>query len=369
MLRKLLSLQFVELQDPTKYGFDLSLERCVDDFVFICMFVGNDFLPHIVHLDIADGSLNMMMNAYKDMLPSMGGYLTDKTKIHLPRLELFFAELAKYEPHYFERRANEVSGSAGGSGPPRSSSSSAARGGARNGNGREAPKFDKETYAQEYYAEKFGWSLEEMPEKRRGLVEDYVAGLYWVLEYYHNGCGSWDWFYPHLYAPLASDLVDLAPIEVTMPQGRPFTPLMQLLSVLPAASGRHLPPPYSKLMTDPMSPLASFYPPDFEVDANGKRNDWEAVVKIPFIDQDDMLEVLATIDHKTALTPQERLRNLLGEERSFHPATSVPPSSAPAGAAAAGASEGGKKKSKPPPSKAKAPPKAKAKAENPAREV
>jgi len=360
LLRKLLSLQFVEFQDPTKYKFELSLERCVDDFVFICMFVGNDFLPHIVHLDIADGSLNMMMNAYKDMLPALGGYLTDKTKIHLPRLELFFAELAKYEPHYFERRAMEVSASAGGSGPPKSSSSSSSPAGAH-GSGREAPNFDKDTYAQEYYAEKFGWTPEEMPEKRRGLVEDYVAGLCWVLEYYHNGCGSWSWFYPHLYAPLASDMVDLAPIEVTMPEGRPFTPLMQLLSVLPAASGRHLPLPYSKLMTDPASPLASFYPPDFEVDANGKRNDWEAVVKIPFIDQAEMLKVLATIDHKTALTPRERLRNLLGEERSFHPATSVPQ---PTGAAAAAAPEEKKKKqqaasasSKPKVTKAKAKPK------------
>lgn len=332
MLRKLLSLQFVELQDPARYPFKLELERCVDDFVFVCMFVGNDFLPHVVHLDIADGSLNMMMNAYKDMLPDLGGYLTDKTKIHLPRLELFFAELAKYEPHYFERRAAELA--AGGSAQATAAAVDAT--------------FDKETYAHAYYAEKFGWSAAEMGAKRRALVEDYVAGLYWVLEYYHHGCGSWDWFFPHLYAPLASDLVDLAPIRVTVPQGRPFTPLMQLLSVLPAASGRHLPRAYSALMTDPLSPLASFYPPDFDVDANGKRNDWEAVVKIPFIDQGKMLDVLTTIDHKTALTPQERLRNLLGEERSFRPAK--------VGAAAPSTAQ--PPEAKPP--KAKPPPKPKA---------
>jgi len=295
VLRRLLSLQFVELEDPKKFvkwESSISLERVIDDFVFMCMFIGNDFLPHIVHLDIADGSLSMMMNAYKDMLPSLGGCLTDKTRVHLPRLELFLRELAKYEPPYFERRASDE------------------------GTGEE---FDPKTYAGLYYQDKFGWDPED-PEttgKRRQLVEDYIAGLYWVLEYYHNGCGSWGWFYPHLYAPLASDLVDLAPIKTSFEAGRPFTPLMQLLSVLPAASGRLLPKPYSELMVDEASPLKDFYPADFEVDANGKRNAWEAIVKIPFIDESKMLGVLDSIDHLADLTPQERLRNLPGKEHRY----------------------------------------------------
>lgn len=37
----------------------------IDDFVFICILVGNNFLPNLPHLDIADGALNHMMNIYK----------------------------------------------------------------------------------------------------------------------------------------------------------------------------------------------------------------------------------------------------------------------------------------------------------------
>ena len=296
VLRKLLSLQFKDMEDASKYPFKLELERLIDDFVFICMLVGNDFLPHVPHLDIADGSLNLMMTTYKDMLPRLGGYLTDKTRIHLPRLELFMRELSRYEPPYWRRRGEEEN---------------------------DPVLTDRERYADHYYRTKLGWDSTDDPDgtaaARRGLVADYVTGLYWVLEYYHKGVGSWDWYYPNLYAPLASDLVDLATVDANFVSGRPFTPLMQLLSVLPAESRRLLPKPYRELMTEEASPLAEFYPKEFETDLNGKRNDWEAVVKIPFLDQERMIEVLTLIDHKKDLTPLERLRNLPGQEHTFKP--------------------------------------------------
>ena len=32
--------------------------------------------------------------------------------------------------------------------------------------------------------------------------------------YYYEGCASWTWYYPHHYAPMASDLVDLPAVRV-----------------------------------------------------------------------------------------------------------------------------------------------------------
>ena len=85
LLREMLQLQF--RPDPTAElaAKSYNLERIVDDFVFICMLVGNDFLPNMPHLEIVDGSLDLMMASYRELLPVMKGYVTDKEKLHLPR--------------------------------------------------------------------------------------------------------------------------------------------------------------------------------------------------------------------------------------------------------------------------------------------
>jgi 5'-3' exoribonuclease 2 len=45
--------------------FGLDLERIVDDFVFMCFLVGNDFLPHIPALKIVDGGIDCLIVLYK----------------------------------------------------------------------------------------------------------------------------------------------------------------------------------------------------------------------------------------------------------------------------------------------------------------
>jgi 5'-3' exonuclease len=69
--------------------------------------------------------------------------------------------------------------------------------------------------------------------------------------------------------------------------------------------------------------LTPFYPPDFTTDPNGKRQSWEAVVQIPFIDADLLLDTVNQIlekdkvGEKPLLTKAERLRNSPGKEHLF----------------------------------------------------
>lgn len=45
------------------------------------------------------------------------------------------------------------------------------------------------------------------------------------------------------------------------------------------------------LMTESRSPIVDFYPTEFRVDQEGKRNEWEGVVLVPFIDEARLLLV------------------------------------------------------------------------------
>mmetsp|Transcript_1721 Transcript_1721/g.2536 ORF Transcript_1721/g.2536 Transcript_1721/m.2536 type:complete len:1255 (-) Transcript_1721:466-4230(-) len=89
---------------------EVSFERLIDDIVFLCFFVGNDFLPHLPSLDIRDGALDFLFNIYKRLLPTLGGYITDHGgEVNLSRVDVILAEVGAIEDYVFQmKHDNEV---------------------------------------------------------------------------------------------------------------------------------------------------------------------------------------------------------------------------------------------------------------------
>ncbi|KAF9427385.1 5'-3' exoribonuclease 1 [Podila epigama] len=431
LLREYLNLEFNTLTATLPFAYDL--ERIIDDFVLMCLFVGNDFLPHLPNLHIAEGALSLLFKIYKKLLPTLGGYFQDSGVLNAKRVEAMFHELAEVVEHEaFEAEVDDLKYIGGkmaellivsSSGrdrkgkhrqgmrmgkpvehvseivmtraqknlydqiknfvlergeifhfPPSLNSSernfvkkiTAAIGvqhgtekaedgtlnlyinfdededeediEAQEARARVLRKYDqaqvvenvienekvraenaKDLYEsclaqwkRDYYREK-----PELVEDHdiRQMVFKYVEGLQWVLFYYYRGVSSWSWFYPYHYAPKISDLVRLDEFKLPFELGTPFKPYEQLMGVLPEASKAHIPRAYWDLITMDSSPIADFYPRDFELDMNGKKQDWEAIVKIPFIDQDRLLEAMKTKEH--LLTVEEVARNSTGESVVF----------------------------------------------------
>ncbi|KAE8153890.1 exoribonuclease 2 [Aspergillus avenaceus] len=93
----------VELYVPHQQ-FPFDLERALDDWVFMCFFVGNDFLPHLPSLDIRENGIDTLIAIWRDNIPAMGGYLTQDGHVDLKRAQLILQGLAKQEDAIFRRR-------------------------------------------------------------------------------------------------------------------------------------------------------------------------------------------------------------------------------------------------------------------------
>ena len=161
---------------------------------------------------------------------------------------------------------------------------------------------------REYYAQKLGFAPGGALQRK--LSREFLKGMAWTLKYYVTGCPSWGWYFPFHYAPFLSDMVNLSQYcvyELGFQLGQPYTPLQQLLAVLPPGSAWALPGAYRRLMLEESSSIRDFYPADFTQDANGKRNDWEATILLDFIDDRRLLAATNTVNAQ--LTPLEAERN------------------------------------------------------------
>lgn len=177
VLREYLAAEMYVPSQP--FAFDL--ERALDDWVFMCFFVGNDFLPHLPSLEIRENGIDTLIAIWRDNIPYMGGYLTKDGHVDLERAQLILEGLGKQEDAIFRRRKetedrraagqkrrkleNERNGR-GGRGGARGGSQDSPSNGRRNGR----PSKDQAPEGLPLYAPGRG----EMPKEMRNLTHEMV---------------------------------------------------------------------------------------------------------------------------------------------------------------------------------------------------
>ncbi|KAK6965733.1 5p-3p exoribonuclease 1-like isoform X2 [Biomphalaria glabrata] len=381
LMRDYLAYEFSGLQN--KISFPWNLESIIDDWILMGFLVGNDFIPHLPHLHIHADALPLLWKTYMNVLPQLDGYLNEGGHLNLPRFEKYMTELAKYDMETFESAFSDLrylESKLGGKSINESADVTTHKRKLKplkpfkvkkDGNPfvaledesdknvllddlpwddeeddesddddeEEEDAYDDDEddfntvgdefklHKRDYYMNKMSYQ-EVTPDILQDQARGYVIALQWILLYYFEGCPSWSWYYPHHYAPYISDVKGFSDMKITLELSKPFLPFQQLMAVLPAASKELLPPAYQFLMTDEGSPIIDFYPVNFETDLNGKQQDWEAVVLIPFIDEKRLLDAMAS--REQLLTKEENDRNIHGphflyyytpENQGFYPSS------------------------------------------------
>ena len=271
-----------------------------DDFIFICYFLGNDFLPHLPSIDIKTGGLDFVMGCYIDIYKILKTSIIDTEKddifINMPFFGMFLNNISKSEDYYFTNILPKYKERVSKYRCPYTD------------------MYDIDLWNLEHmrnikvedpiqlgrdYGELWRWRYYEhyygVSEYQQQFIDilcyEYLKGIIWTTYYYFRECPTWTWQYSHLHAPFISDIakyniktrIDINKIKFK--NIGPAHPFVQLLSVLPPECSHMLPESYRNMMNDKNSPIIDMYPKTskIEIDMINKNINWKCLPRIPHV--------------------------------------------------------------------------------------
>jgi 5'-3' exonuclease len=270
-------------------GLEQKINR-VYDYIFMCFFLGNDFMPHFPSVNIRTGGVDKMMNAYKATIGNTNEILTDGKKIYwknVRKLVQFLANLEeeniKIETKLRDRREKQDLPDITPEDKFKKFDS--------------VPQYEralekyinpfKSNWQNRYYKCLFDVDIDETRKKQ--ICTNYLEGLEWTMKYYTTGCPDWRWCYNYNYPPLFSDLLHYIPVFdaefVANQSAKPVTDLVQLAYVLPNQSLHLLP---AKLYDSLVKDHSDWYKTNCEFVWAYCRFFWESHAQLPHIDINEL---------------------------------------------------------------------------------
>lgn len=221
--------------------------RYILDYVYICFFLGNDFIPRLSSLRIRNGSLTEIVEIYKNVRRVLGKFLVNSDGMNINRqfMKLFLKNIADIEEdklinmsidrvksiERFNMRIKKLS---------------------QMERDIEKLKFIENVYVDKIRYGTNGWKKRYYKYYHYTsddtsilqICQEYIDMSIWVLRYYQGKHNNWSMTYRHHAAPITSDLVrlfDKINIYTRIVDDKPVAPLVQLMCILPLASANLLP--------------------------------------------------------------------------------------------------------------------------------
>ena len=178
---------------------------------------------------------------------------------------------------------------------------------------------EKHIWKRQYYEYFFPIEKKNYNQERSKICMEYLKSWRFTFEYYLQGLPSWNFYYPYRVAPFVSDLVtnlkfpnsNMNKIEFVL--GEPYTPLQQLMIIMPPQMKKSLPKECVKIMNK--KALKDNFPTTFKLDVVAGLKYIYSEPLLKDIDEKTILDELAKITDK--LNNAEIRRNTLMDEKEF----------------------------------------------------
>ncbi len=260
-------------------------DRIIDDFIFICYLMGNDFLPHIPCLDIYNNAIDTLLETYVEEVVMNEDYIIENNNINKQVFLKFLSKLATLEEQtliesYSKKKKRHYC--------------------------QYTDPYDIEMFkienlqfkiednirlgegSMKEWRERFYYYnyqvKDDIDEFVNNMVKEYMIGLNWVTLYYFDKCPSWEWFYPYDHSPFLNDIYTVivnSDYNNTFELKQPLTAFEQLLIVLPKETSYLLPKELRKIMNNTNSSVSHLYPDEFKLDMINKKKYWMCTPILP----------------------------------------------------------------------------------------
>ena len=291
------------------------------DYIFMCFFLGNDFMPHFPSVNIRTGGVDKMINAYKATIGNTAENLTNGKTIYWKNVRKLVQFLADAEEVNFKKETalrdrrenqplkkvdpNSLWGGLRGT-PMKSGEDELKKFEAIPTYERKMEKFINpfnNNWQRRYYKTLFKVDIDDV--RRKQICVNYLEGLEWTMKYYTTGCADWRWCYNYDYPPLLCDLIHYIPYFETdfivKKKPAPVNEIVQLCYVLPKECLQLLP---TKICDRVLSEYSHWYTSEQECEYVWAycRYFWEAHAQLPEIDIDELekfiLPLLEKVEQK-----------------------------------------------------------------------
>lgn len=297
----------------------LDQKRVINDFIFLCYFLGNDFLPHLYGLDINKDGIEYLIRKYTETYMNIFDYLlSNNTKsINQEFLKLFLIKLAENEDAIMTSNFSKKKMFRSNNSDPYEKEMDKINNVLFKVNDPVGLGVDS-NYRVNYYTHYFDVDDDELEEFVERLVKNYLIGIRWVTNYYFQENPDWNWYYPYDYPPFLSDISKylIKMNEIKFVLNKPMTPFEQLLTILPPQASYLLTPKLAKLVTNSKSSLSHLYPHDFDVDFLYKHKYYEGIPILPPLEIKLVRYIYSK--YKDELSEEDKNRNKIASAYVFN---------------------------------------------------